>query len=278
MVLKVPEKNYKALRPLLSALDFNPVVNSVIDGHAPALVYANDIFIPRYAIIWNLHYMIVLVGKPNNDDFNKGISELITDKIIPAAKEKYINQFYVIYYPHSWKNILPSLLPEINMEKARRRFYSIAERKLDWRKQLPPKCRLLKIDPDVLNNKSLIYREHLIDWINSYWKSVDHFLKKGFGYCLLEGSKLVTWCLTIYASAETYEFGVVTMRGHQKRGYATLAATACLEHCEKPNYSPIWHCWDDNYPSIAVAEKIGFKMPFFYDVLRFNLNNRPYEK
>jgi predicted GNAT family acetyltransferase len=53
------------------------------------------------------------------------------------------------------------------------------------------------------------------------------------------------------------------------RGYATLTPAACVEHCVEHGLTPHWHCWEDNAPSMQVAEKVGFERPGQYAVYRF---------
>jgi RimJ/RimL family protein N-acetyltransferase len=42
-----------------------------------------------------------------------------------------------------------------------------------------------------------------------------------------------------------------------------------VEHCVEHGLTPHWHCWEDNAPSMRVAEKVGFVRPERYAVYRF---------
>jgi RimJ/RimL family protein N-acetyltransferase len=96
-------------------------------------------------------------------------------------------------------------------------------------------------------------------------------VQTGLGFCLLKGGEIVSWCLSVYASGAQIELGLATDPDHRGRGYATLTAAACLEYCTGNGLEPHWHCWEDNLPSIRVAEKVGFERPVHYLVYRFQL-------
>lgn len=54
-----------------------------------------------------------------------------------------------------------------------------------------------------------------------------------------------------------------THRGH---GFATLTASAFAGHCAERGVIPHWDAWSDNLPSVAVAEKLGFRKIETYSV------------
>jgi RimJ/RimL family protein N-acetyltransferase len=93
----------------------------------------------------------------------------------------------------------------------------------------------------------------------------------GFGYALLEGPAVASWCLTVFASGQAREVGLATVEAYRGRGYATRVAAACLEQCLRAGCVPHWQCREDNLPSRAVAEKVGFVEPVVYGVLRIAL-------
>jgi len=89
-----------------------------------------------------------------------------------------------------------------------------------------------------------------------------------------EGGTIASWCLSVFASGMHFELGLATVPDYadeyiRGRGHATLTAAACVEHCVEHGLTPHWHCWEDNAPSIRVAEKVGFERPERYTVYRF---------
>jgi GNAT superfamily N-acetyltransferase len=54
---------------------------------------------------------------------------------------------------------------------------------------------------------------------------------------------------------------IYTREGYRKQGFATLVASATVEHCLAHGIDQIgWHCWDSNIASAATAEKVGFRL------------------
>ena len=49
-------------------------------------------------------------------------------------------------------------------------------------------------------------------------------------------------------------------QGFQRKGYATIVASAMIEECLKRNFTIHWHCWKTNIGSIKTALKIGFEL------------------
>jgi RimJ/RimL family protein N-acetyltransferase len=48
-------------------------------------------------------------------------------------------------------------------------------------------------------------------------------------------------------------------------------ASACVDYCLTEYITPHWHCWADNLPSVAVAEKVGFKKSLVYPAYRIEI-------
>lgn len=53
---------------------------------------------------------------------------------------------------------------------------------------------------------------------------------------------------------------------HRGRGLATLAANAFTAQCANRGLRAYWDSWADNLPSIAVAEKVGFRRVASYSL------------
>jgi GNAT superfamily N-acetyltransferase len=96
---------------------------------------------------------------------------------------------------------------------------------------------------------------------------VEDFLKKSFGYYILKGDALASWCLSEYNVGDRCEVGVATVDEHQQRGLATAATLALVEQALSTGCHRIgWHCWSRNTPSVALALRAGFEKVRDYSV------------
>ncbi|RPI30659.1 MAG: GNAT family N-acetyltransferase [Chloroflexota bacterium] len=267
---KLNEEQYARVQPLYESLRFNLLVDSVIDGNTPAWVFADDIENPRTALIWNRQDALLLAGDTENDEINTSLGDVIARQIIPDAHRRRIPGHALIYSPADWESKVTLLLPGLKLEKAQRRYYTSAQLRLSWQDHLPAGYMMSPLDTGLLENPNLANIHPPAGGVLSFWRSIHDFASTGFGYCILEGDTVAAWCLTVYASGNDYELGLATMPAYRNRGLATLVASACLEHCAVNGFKPHWHCWDDNLPSIAVAEKTGFENPVKYTVIRFD--------
>jgi RimJ/RimL family protein N-acetyltransferase len=60
-----------------------------------------------------------------------------------------------------------------------------------------------------------------------------------------------------------------------RRGYATLTASAFVEHAAGLGITPYWDSWKANLPSVAVARKVGFRLLTEYNVFTGRLRLLP---
>lgn len=268
---ELEKARYARVQPLFAKLRYNLVIDSIIDGNTPTWVYVDDPIRPRTALMWNRQKSLLLAGFALDETVNAAIGELIAQKIIPDARQRYIPELSLHYTPFDWEGHMDMVLTGREYHKARRRIYTFKNLKVDWRDKLPSELKMRRIDAWILQNQDLENAGQMLAWVLSYWDSVPAFESTGFGYCLLDEQVVASWCLTVYASSRQFELGVATVAQFRNRGLATLTTAACLEHCLTNGYNPHWHSWEHNRPSIAVAQKVGFERPMGYSVYRFEL-------
>ena len=268
---RLEQREYRRLRPIFEGLRYNLVIDSVIDGNTPAWMYVDDVRHPRMAWIWNRQDAILLAGYAGDEALNRALAELIGGKVVSDARRRHIPQLSLHYFPEAWESKIDMILRDRHPEKAQRRFYTFDQLQVDWRKQIPAGCEMRRIDEALLESTHLEHICAVVGWVRSFWASSREFAKTGFGFCLLQGDTIVSLCLSVYVSGRHFELGLATAPDYRGQGFATLVAAACVEHCVKNDFTPHWHCWEENLPSVAVAEKVGFESPTPYWVYRFQL-------
>lgn len=270
MFYRLEPLTYRRVQTLFAYIRYNLVIDSIIDGNTPAWVYVDDLDTPKTGLMWNKQDALLLAGRHDHTEVNRALHRVLVEHVIPDAKKRGIPELSLYYSPQDWEKKYKDILNGLNYQKAQRRYYTSLRPRIDWRSQTPTLCEVRPINLSLLGNQSIGNIKQVKGWVSSFWGSFQDFVKTGFGYCILYKGTLVSWCLSVYASGRHYELGLATVPEFQNRGYATLVAAACVDHCAANRFVAHWHCWEDNLPSIAVAEKVGFERPVGYSVYKFN--------
>jgi RimJ/RimL family protein N-acetyltransferase len=271
MFTKLSVDAYSSVHPLFAELDYNLLIDSVISGNTPGVVFVDQPSQPEVALLWNRQDALILAGIPNASvDLNivREIGRLLQRVILPDARKRYIPQLSLQWHPGEWEIHLPEILARWHPEKAYRRLYLLKQIGFNYRHNLMPGHSIERISPQLLQS-DLLNREQVLGWIESFWPSNAVFLERGFGYCVVTRYAITSWCLSVFTNSNRFELGVATEEAFRQQGHASLAVAACLEHCLLNNLIPEWHCWEDNLPSIRLAEKVGFKQGMSYPTYRF---------
>lgn len=270
MIHELKGQDYKLARHVYEGLSYNLVIQSVIEGNTNGQVFVDDQANPKRALLWNCAEDLLLEGTPYDNRFNQSLAGILRKRVIPIASARNIPMLSLQYFPDTWeKTIESTILKYSNPEKVYRNLYWFRALLVDWRRKLPPKFSMQRIDANLLQQTQLKNHQDMCTWINAFWHSQSDFLAKGAGFCLLDGDSIVSWCLSVYASVQNYELGLATSPLYRNRGYATLTSAACVEYCMDHQIVPHWHCYKNNLAAVAVAEKLGFEKVMEYPVYRF---------
>lgn len=270
MIYRVEPQNYWRVQTLFANLRYNLVIDSIIDGNTPAWVYVDDPDMPKTGLIWNQQDALLLAGRHDHTALNQALHRVIMEQVILDARNRGIPELSLYFSPQDWETKSNLLLKGLNYQKAQRRYYTSLRPRIDWRSKIPTLCEVRPINLSLSEDEGIGNIGEVKGWVTSFWGTLQDFIDTGFGYCLLYQGTLASWCLSVYSSGRHHELGLATMPEFQNRGYATLVTAACVDHCAANRYVAHWHCWEDNRPSIAVAEKVGFERPVGYSVYKFN--------
>lgn len=250
---------YDTVAPLFQPMDCHLAVRAVMEGTVPARVYADHPIRPRSALVWAKH-RFYLAGSQDNAQFNDAIHRFFVETVYPQALESRQEGFALYYAPESWEDKIGGLLGEKRLIQRQRQYYAFRELKNDWRALLPQGVTLAFVDEALLEQKHLANLEDLVEEICSERPSVEEFLEKSFGVCLIDGDELAGWCLSEYNVASRCEVGIGTVEPYRRRGFATAMASALIEHALSQGVFQIgWHCYVRNDASVATARKVGFE-------------------
>jgi len=238
---------FAVVRELFDGIDFErPAVYAVLEGSQPGRVYVDRTDQPTAAFIWaNSHYM---AGAFSNAAFRTEVEQLLRTQVMPRT-----GHLLLYAYSDAWRNVLGDLLRDDAPQHIQRTAFDwdparfIAEHR-EWRARVPAGYCVARIDATTAAQ---------IGVIGALWPSIDAFLSKGFGHCVLQGDRVVSSCKTVFVGDGLAETGVETEDSHRRRGLAMLAGCAYLEHCLDCGIRPVWGCFH-NAASEALAQKLGF--------------------
>lgn len=267
MIHQLKADQYRKVLPLFEGLTYKLVTTAVIEGTAPGRIYVEDVVDPRTAFLWGKGHEFYLVGRENNDDFNSSVSSLLLEDIFPEAMRAG-RVAYVFRYPaDAWERAISDvILKDRHPIKEYRRLFTFKGPRVDWKGRISAGSCMKRVDENLLERNDLENVTRVADEIHSQSISIDDFIRRLFGFCLLHEDTIVSWCLAEYLSGGNCGVGIETDESYRNRGVATLTASAFVDYCVANGITPYWDCWDSNLPSAAVAEKVGFEMAARYAV------------
>lgn len=262
---KLKQGEYKIAKGIFKELNFNIVINSVINGNTPGEIYVDDIDDPKNALVWDMMGELLIEGESDNSKFDMEVKNLILNDLMPRAKERYVPSFD-FYYSKNFESKLNLLLDRNRCTKTYRNVYKFENLRVNWRDNIQEKCSMVIIDKEFLSREDLQHIWDVKGWINSFWYSEEEFITKGIGYCLIKESVVVSWCLSVFVDNKNFEFGLETIEDYRGNSYGKLTAAACMDYCIENNIIPFWQCNKTNIPSNKVSESVGFQKDFEYSV------------
>ena len=273
---KLRPAQYHRAGPIFRAMDYNLAVQAILDGSVRAEIYVDDPAQPQVAFTWN-RQRFYLAGSPENREFNQFLRHrLVGDR--SSQQDLSGDDLFVLYHEPAgaWDETLDHLLREENPIRSDREYYAPQTAGYSDRPAstpLPEGFSLHYVDKDLLSWEHLGNLDDLLEELCSERQSVQDFLDKSFGFCLLHGESIAGWCLSEYNSSGRCEVGIATFEPHRRRGLATAMASALVREARSRGISQIgWHCYATNTASAATARKVGFIKTVEYPVRLAYLN------
>jgi hypothetical protein len=251
-------------------------LDAIAAGNTPAIAWVDNANQPRAAYLWDKAHCHFFVGDPVSSTFVQAVRELVRLGVAPKAVAQGKTFLKIFTSSIAWDLQIASIFEAVELVR-RERVFLVLEGLLrpNWRAAIPAGFVVRQIDAELLACDGLRGIDVLREEIATGWHSQQDFLRAGFGFCLLGDDAIVTWCTAEYSSAGKCGVGVETAVEHMRRGYATLTASAFVEHAAGLGITPYWDSWKANLPSVAVARKVGFRLLTEYNVFTGRLRLLP---
>jgi RimJ/RimL family protein N-acetyltransferase len=251
-------------------MHYNLAVQAILGGSVPAEIYVDDPTLPQVALTQSKQ-RYYLAGSPENQVFNDDLHRRLAGPR-SAHQNKSDSDLFILYYEpaDAWEETLDALLRDVDPIRFQREYYTIwtaGDKSDPSSTPLPEGFTLHYVDQELLAQEHLRNLDDLLEELCSERQSVEDFLARSFGFCLLHGDEVAGWCLSEYNTAGRCEVGIATFEPHRRRGLGTAMVAALLAHAPSQGISYVgWHCYATNVASAATARKAGFVKTVEYPV------------
>jgi len=262
MLQELESNEFDRVRPLFQEFDYSLSIHAAIEGNNPGRIFVNDVNHPRTALALTVEGYL-LAGDDSNLETNGALRRLFKERVFTG--EVFVNgdwSMSLAVHPEMWEAKLPELIPTHEVEKSERYHYLCRTVKFDWRNNIPEECTVRRVDRTLLNDAEVVFPDVVREWMDfeEMWWTEENFLSKGVSFGVLREGEVVAWCTPDCVAGDRIDVGVITHPAHRRRGLATVAVAATVEHCLGHGFSAVgWHCNANNVGSWKTAEKVGFE-------------------
>ena len=234
------------LRGLSPDYQWNTVADAILEGNT-GKVLVNDPGNPQVVALTLPKFRLHIMGGDANH---------------PAARE-YLSElqgFSTLFFGKSgWKEALDETQAGKVVTLKRYAFSSASldlEKLKDIRSHLAEGFRLEKINLDYAR-QIIEGKTDLADGLLLGFSSPEDFTQRGFGYCALEGDKIVCVAATAAISSKGIEVQINTHPKYRSRGLASSVGAALIVECLEKGLDPNWDAATEI--SAGLAKKIGIQ-------------------
>lgn len=238
---------------------------AVVEGVNPGRIFVDDVQAPNAGLIWlGNNDGFIFIGDERNETFANEINDFIDRLIVPEAEMVGLEWFEGVGNHERWNKKIENLFKHRKLGIWNQKVYTL--QKEDYIREnepiIDPEYTILKMSKELTDGS--YHDEFLQSKILEFWSSVDKFLNEGIGYCAVYKGGIVSVCFSGFVVDNVHCVDIETLEEHQGNKLAQKLTHAFVNECLERGMLPYWDCMEGNKPSVAVAEKVGFKNVFNY--------------
>lgn len=282
MICLLAKAQYKKARPLFQRLEATqPMCTAVLEGVYPGKIFVDHPDQPQTAFlstfltsedegVWGF-----LAGHPANVAFNRALNRAIFTREIVGPKTPIV---FLTCDPQDWGGMLPAISEPSHLMAMPRRRYVCRELHYDWRVHVPLGFTIQPMSTDLLRRPDLEMPDDVRLTIEK-WRSATDPRFQDFGFAAIHEvsgkASIAGWATIDFVVNGTGDIGFFTLEAYRRRGLASVAAAAALEHGLTHGLSWInWTCAEDNLGSIRTARRLGLQREQDYAMYYFLLDEQ----
>lgn len=276
MLHELEKSEFRKVLPLFRDYLQDPMMHAVIEGKSGGQVFVDDAYCPAAAFVWTGTECAYLAGGAQSAGFLQALYQMVVEEIIPVAQADGREYLSLFSFPESYAPKLEELFSDQAPLRTPLSTFAFDEAAFYERHRdsssLPGTALTLKR----LGAEELVVPEnaYLTGEIKAYWGTIERFLARGSGYCVLDGGSLVSWCYVQAYGHSSQTIDIWTAPSHRRQGLGILVSEAVIRTSLEEGYTPFWICDKANTPSRRLAERLGFR--YTGDIFLVDIPFAPY--
>ncbi|MBX2997897.1 MAG: GNAT family N-acetyltransferase [Caldilineaceae bacterium] len=235
-------------------------IASILDGNTAGQLWTISVAdADEIVFLWDKGNNVFYLSGAPTAETEPLLKDLIQNEIRPRSLREESPFFKVRPFSATSAAALPQLFEGVTLHALRTRFYRFDQPSVNAHPQPTVEdLDFCSIDRAFLERDDLDNLDEIRGEVAWMWSSLDRFYAQGFGIAAVIADSAVCWCTAEYVSRSTCGIGIATVPDFQRRGIATAVAVRFVEESLRRGLIPHWECYDQNLPSVRVAEKAGF--------------------
>jgi hypothetical protein len=269
-MIELTKDEYNIVKPLLQGKEGYLVPESIIEKNNPGWVFVDSKIDPKIVLIWSHGIEGFYIAGNHISRYSNEINHFIDSYIKPKISSLGITYFEISSIPPVKDIDLQNILGSRNLYSWIQSKYIFKREKID---SLPFDARLYEIK-DIFDKKHLLKNVDILEnTILSYWESLETYLRKADGFCIVIDDFIVSWAITAWVAGNKHEPRIDTIENFRQKGFAKMCTLAIINKYLKKGYIPYWECEKSNTASAKIAENLGFSKLFDYNCYGFKIIN-----
>lgn len=249
------------VRKLAVGLNHHLALLALLGDKIPGTIYFAEQEQSAFCLAAAGRRMFLCEASENQPDFSFLNQVFLTDLRVKALAGTGPDSFELHFPQPAWLDRLSESLVDFNPLVGQRVYYEFSGETSPEPVSFPLGYNIREADQDLLADDSLLRRTELEEEMCSERPTVQDFLDKSFGLCLVYENEIVGWCLSEYNLDSRCEIGIAVHTPHRRQGLAANLTRAFLHLAQQKGIKQVgWHSWKDNLASTATAHRAGFSL------------------